>query len=132
MDSGIDPGKTMMSELDFAVFDALQRNPRAPWAEIARTIGVSGPTVRRHWHALVESGAGWIATYPNRVRGLMCFSVRVKCQPGFVEAVAKQLCQVPEVMSVSEMTGAYQIQLIVFVPDKSRVRPVLNLSLIHI
>ena len=129
MDSGVDPGKTMMSELDFALFDALQRNPRAPWAEIARTIGVSGPTVRRHWHALVESGAGWIATYPNRIRGLMCFSVRVKCQPGFVEAVAKQLCQVPEVMSVSEMTGAYQIQLIVFVPDKSRVRPVLNVSI---
>lgn len=129
MNSGIDPRKPLMSELDFALFDALQRNPRASWADIARTIGVSGPTARRHWQALVESGAGWISTYPNRVRGLMYFSVRIKCQPGFVESVAKQLCLVPEVMSVSEMTGAYQIQLIVFVPDKSCVRPVLNASI---
>jgi lrp/asnC family transcriptional regulator len=58
----------------------------------------------------------------------MYFSVRIKCQPGFVEAVAKQLCQIPEVMSVSEMTGEYQLQLLVIVSDKSRVRPVLNES----
>ena len=128
MYSGINPRKAGMSELDFTIFDALQRNPRASWAEIARTVGVSGPTVRRHWQALVESGAGWISTYPDRVRGLMYFSVRIKCQPGFVEAVAGQLCQVPEVMSVSEMTGAYQLQLLVVVPDRSRVRPVLNVS----
>lgn len=128
MHTRVDRRKAVMSELDFALFDALQRNPRASWAEIARTIGVSSPTVRRHWQALVESGAGWISTYPNRIRGLMYFSVRIKCQPGFVEAVAKQLCQIPEVMSVSEMTGEYQLQLLVIVSDKSRVRPVLNES----
>src|SRR5690625_1046349 len=113
-----------LSESDLELFDALQENPRASWADLSRRLGVSAPTVRRRWGRLEETGSAWISTYADMNSGVINASVRVKCQPGMTLCVAEELTRIPEVLSVSEMTGSFDLQLVVMTEEMSRFRMV--------
>lgn len=115
-----------LSESDFELFDALQENPRASWADLSRRLGVSAPTVRRRWDRLEKAGSAWISTYADMTSGIINASVRVKCQPGTTRSVAERLAAIPEVLSVSEMTGAYDLQLVVMVEEMFQFRKVVH------
>src|SRR5690625_4049770 len=113
-----------LSESDLELFDALQENPRASWADLSRRLGVSAPTVRRRSGRLEETGSAWISTYADMNSGVINASVRVKCQPGMTLCVAEELARIPEVLSVSEMTGSFDLQLVVMAEEMSQFRTV--------
>lgn len=113
-----------LSESDLELFDALQENPRASWADLSRRLGISAPTVRRRWGRLEAAGSAWISTYADMNSGVINASVRVKCQPGMTLSVAEKLARIPEVLSVSEMTGPFDLQLVVMTEEMSEFRMV--------
>jgi Lrp/AsnC family leucine-responsive transcriptional regulator len=45
-----------MDATDRALIDALRRNARAPWAELGRTVGMSGPSVTDRVQRLEQTG----------------------------------------------------------------------------
>ncbi|MFC7564574.1 AsnC family transcriptional regulator [Actinomadura namibiensis] len=49
-----------MDELDLALVNALQLDPRAPWSRLSGPLGVDAATLSRRWSRLTESGAAWV------------------------------------------------------------------------
>ncbi|MDH6676563.1 DNA-binding Lrp family transcriptional regulator [Rhodococcus sp. LBL1] len=106
------------SELDIAIVDALQMNPRADWADLAQTLRHTPKTLARRWRVLSEDGSAWIALVPGPafVRYGCAAFVTVTCQPHRKRAVAAALVAEPAIVSVSSTTGDADFLLDVFVP----------------
>jgi DNA-binding Lrp family transcriptional regulator len=115
-----------LSDLDFALYDALQDDPRAPWAGVAAAIGVSAPTARRRWQRLEASGTAWIVTYQGRGSDGVMASVEVRTAPGEVDAVAAALCAFGQVMTVAGLTGDRDLLLIVMGRSLAEFRHVVS------
>ncbi|WP_430332889.1 Lrp/AsnC family transcriptional regulator [Rhodococcus sp. ACT016] len=106
------------SELDIAIVDALQMNPRADWAEIAQTLRHTPKTLARRWRHLSNDGSAWIALVPGPafVRYGCAAFVTVTCRPQIKRAVAAALVAEPAIVSVSSTSGDADFLLDVFVP----------------
>ncbi|MDU0325713.1 MULTISPECIES: Lrp/AsnC family transcriptional regulator [Microbacterium] len=111
-----------LSDSDLALVAALQDAPRASWASIGRAVGVSAPTARRRWAAIVESGAAWATTYVGSGAGMLFGLTEVRCRPGSVDAVAAVLRMHPKVISVTGMTGDRDLVLTILAEDMARFR----------
>ncbi|MCR8670572.1 Lrp/AsnC family transcriptional regulator [Agrococcus sp. HG114] len=118
-----------LSDSDLALIDALQRDPRAPWAEVGRAIGVSAPTARRRWEHLESEGTAWITTYAGMTDGLVAALVQVRCRPGTSDAVAAVVQRHPRIVTVSAQTGERDLGLIVFASDLPGLRCILQRDL---
>ena len=46
----------VLDEEDLALVEALQRDPRAPWTEVAAMVGTNAVTASRRWERLRASG----------------------------------------------------------------------------
>ncbi|MDR7233549.1 Lrp/AsnC family transcriptional regulator [Agrococcus sp. BE272] len=126
MDSHAVDATGRLSESDLALIEALQRDPRAPWAQIAAAIGTSAPTARRRWERLVAEGSAWITSYPGMRAGLVAGLVEVRCRPGTSDDVAAELATHPRIVTVSAQTGDRDLGLIVFADDLSELRRILQ------
>ncbi|SDQ22676.1 Lrp/AsnC family transcriptional regulator [Microbacterium sp. cf332] len=111
-----------LSDSDLALITALQHAPRASWARVARTVGVSPPTARRRWEALVEAGAAWSSAYAVTAPGLVTGLVEVRCRPGTVDEVAVQLRSEPKFLSVTGMTGERDLVVTIVADDMEQFR----------
>lgn len=95
-------------EADLQLVDALQVNPRATWAEVGTTLGVSAVTAARRWNRLEEHGLAWVnaAIDPERSMGAI---LEVKCALNDTEDVAKELSRAPNIITVGATTGDFQV-----------------------
>lgn len=126
--SPADPAPAL-SHSDLALIEALQRDPRASWAQVAAAVGVSAPTARRRWERLVADGTAWITTYPGIGAGLVAGLVEVRCRPGTSDAVAASLSTHPRIVTVSAQTGERDLGLIVFAEDLTELRRIVQRDL---
>lgn len=95
------------SELDIALVDALQLNPRADWAELSKALGSTPKTLARRWNELAEWGLAWVTASPGVgfVRyGYAAFAF-INTQPQATAIVAAALVAEPGVVSVSSTSG---------------------------
>lgn len=118
-----------MSETDYAVFDALADDPRRPWSDVAQLTGLSAVTARRKWQRMVERGAAWVTTHPGFGSGAVYAHVEVQCAPGATESVAARLGAHPRILSVTEVTGDYNLFLVVAAEDIGELRRILQLTI---
>lgn len=118
-----------LSRSDLALIEALQRDPRAPWSQVAAPLGVSAPTARRRWERLVADGSAWITSYAGMGAGLVAGLVEVRCRPGTSDDVAARLVQHPRIVTVSAQTGDRDLGLIIFAADLSELRRILQRDL---
>lgn len=116
----------LLSESDLELIEALQRDPRAPWAQIAAVIGASAPTARRRWERLVADGSAWITSYPGMHDGLVVGLVEVRCRPGTSDEVAAELVTHARIVTVSAQTGDRDLGLIVFADNVAELRRILQ------
>src|SRR5699024_3341503 len=116
--------RVFLAEYVYELVVSYQEKSRESTANISRRLCVSAPTVRRRWGRLEETVSAWISTYADMNSGVINASVRVKCQPGMTLCVAEELTRIPEVLSVSEMTGSFDLQLVVMTEEMSRFRMV--------
>lgn len=128
MDPQAAPARTALSHSDLTLIEALQRDPRAPWAQLASALGVSPPTARRRWERLVEDGAAWLTSYPG-MSGLVAGLVEVRCRPGTSDDVAAALVQHPRIVTVSAQTGDRDLGLIVFAEHLAELRRIVQRDL---
>ncbi|MFD0899486.1 Lrp/AsnC family transcriptional regulator [Actinomadura sediminis] len=104
-----------MDELDLALVNALQHDPRAPWSRLARPLGVDAATLSRRWARLSAAGEAWVTCYagPSQVPYAAFALVEVGCVPGEHERIAARIARDPLSISVEQTTGNRDLLLTV-------------------
>ncbi|MER5642295.1 AsnC family transcriptional regulator [Kitasatospora sp. NPDC002227] len=120
-ESGSGPGAApesgnAFSELDLALIDALQADPRAPWARIGPAIGVDATTAARRWDRLTAAGLAWVTAYAAPGTAPVAF-LEVGCEAGALARLVAELVELPWVFSVEHVAGDFELFLSVCAAD---------------
>ncbi|MCF2129588.1 Lrp/AsnC family transcriptional regulator [Strepomyces sp. STD 3.1] len=107
-----------LGELDLALIEALQLQPRASWARIGSVIGVDATTAARRWRRLNAEGLAWMTAYPARHASVVAY-VDVACDAGALDALTRLLTSWAPVFSAERTTGEHQLFLGVAARDLS-------------
>ncbi|MDF5755347.1 Lrp/AsnC family transcriptional regulator [Spongiactinospora sp. TRM90649] len=100
-----------LDTLDRKILVALHLNGRASWTDIAQAIGTSTTTVARRAQQLIQDGVVVVSAIPHvEHRGPVdAYLVRLACSPGTQLRVADRLARLPEIRSVTVVTGGHDI-----------------------
>ncbi|MGV8875746.1 MAG: Lrp/AsnC family transcriptional regulator [Rhodococcus sp. (in: high G+C Gram-positive bacteria)] len=117
--SGETQESAVLDDVDLALINCLQINPRASWRTVGDAIKVDPVTVARRWQRLHASGSAWVsarATGYGRPESCLAF-VEVDCTTSRTLAVAEQLSLWPQVLSVEHTSSPGDLTLLVQVRD---------------
>jgi DNA-binding Lrp family transcriptional regulator len=114
MNRNLQPGDDVSSALDFEdhrLIHALQIRPRASWTELAQVLGRHPQTVRSRYERLVSAGIVWTVGHlsGDPEQGLLAF-VSLRCSTPDMGAVAAGLDELPDVMTIERVTGAWDFR----------------------
>lgn len=89
-------------ELDLALVNALQLQPRASWSLLGQTLGISPVTAARRWSRLSAAGIAWVTAYglPSPAdQGCVAF-LDLDCAPDQLWRIADALADEPHVLTI--------------------------------
>ena len=121
-------GAVDLDDLDRRIMRLLRRDGRLTYAHIARTVGVSEPTVRKRVDRLLHAGAIYIVARVNPapigfpIDAIICISV----ERGRVQEVGRRLAEMETVAYVSYLAGSFDIMIEAFLPDTEGLFRFLN------
>lgn len=103
-------GMTQMDELDFALVNALQINPRISWADLSGALHVDATTLSRRWEHVIQDRLAWTrwAYTPHFAadeQPHVDAIVEIRCEPGMREDVIHALVANPLVSGVHCTSG---------------------------
>ncbi|MFE7422126.1 Lrp/AsnC family transcriptional regulator [Rhodococcus sp. NPDC057529] len=101
----------MISELDLKIIHALQISPRVDWGTLASVLGVSAPTLARHWDAMRDAGIAWVTPSPGPRyldAGWSAF-VYLTSTPSLQEELVERLCLNPAFATVMLVSGPHDL-----------------------
>ena len=109
-----------MDAVDMKILKVLAKNGRAEAEDISAITGLSGTEVAARIDGMEKSGVirgyktviDWDKVDPDRVSAVIELKVTPKAGFGF-EEVAEKIAKYPEVESVSLMSGAYDLHVVV-------------------
>jgi Lrp/AsnC family leucine-responsive transcriptional regulator len=99
---------TVLDEVDQALIALLTDNARLSTAELARSVGLSAPSVAERLRRLEEDGvirAFTVELDPKALGYMLTAIVRIKPLPGQLHAVERLLIESPEVVECDKVTG---------------------------
>lgn len=113
------PLSVALDEDDLALLEALQREPRARWNEVADVVGTNAVTARRRWERLRASGAAWVTGTPGwGTWDAQCLAyVDVSCEPRAKTRVAEQVAADTHALSVDITAGSSDLLVTVAAMD---------------
>ena len=123
-----------LDDLDRRIMKMLRHDGRLAYAEIARAVGVSKPTVRKRVDRLVQTGAIVIMARVNPapigfpVDALIC----VRAVRGRIKEVAAKLVEMENVAYLAYLAGSYDIMIEAFLPDTEGLFRFLNEALAEV
>ncbi len=106
-------------DVDLALINCLQLDPRASWRTVGDALKVDPVTVARRWQRLQDSGTAWVsarATGHGRPESCLAF-VEVDCTTSYALTIAERLARWPHVLSVEHTSGPGDLTLLVEVRD---------------
>lgn len=104
------------AELDLALIDALQADPRASWSRVGPVLGVDATTAARRWDRLVRRGLAWVTAYAAPGVAAVGY-VEMRCKPGAVDRLVERLAELPWVFSIEHVVGDFDLYLSVCAAD---------------
>lgn len=121
-------GTVPLDDLDRRIMRLLRHDGRLTYAQIARTAGVSEPTVRKRMDRLVQGGAISIMARVNPAPiGLPIDAfVAVRAERGRVMEVGARLAAMEHVAYVAFVAGSFDILIEAFLPDTEGLFRFLN------
>ncbi|MFC7344215.1 Lrp/AsnC family transcriptional regulator [Saccharopolyspora griseoalba] len=105
-----------LDEVDLALVNALQIQPRAPWSLVGGVVGINPVTAARRWARLESSGRAWISAYPPITPRQASAFVEIECEPGRGLPVAEELANDPQAMTVDVTAGGRDVLVTVNAP----------------
>jgi len=94
-----------LTELDLAVVNAVQVNPRASWTQVGRALDVDASTAARRWARLERRGAAWVSCQPLIAADAAMAFIEISVEPGRSLEVATMLAQDPQAMTIDVTAG---------------------------
>jgi Lrp/AsnC family transcriptional regulator for asnA, asnC and gidA len=100
-----------LDEADLAIIDALRKDGRAAFAQIAEQLGVSPGMVRQRYGRLVEQGYLKVAAITNPLRmGYKTMAmIGIRAEGSKLLAVAEKISRLPEVIYLVISSGRFDI-----------------------
>lgn len=98
----------VLDEVDQALIALLSDNARLPIAELARSVGLSAPSVAERLRRLEEDGvvkAYRVEIDPRALGYTLTAIVRIRPLPGQLHSIEKLLVESPEVVECDKVTG---------------------------
>lgn len=117
-----------LDDLDRAIIRLLRRDGRLSYADVARAVGVSEPTVRKRMQRLLRTGAVSVAARVNPAPiGFPIDAVMgIRVERGRVREVGRKLAAMDNVAYVGYLTGSFDIMIEAFLPDTDGLFRFLN------
>ena len=114
--------------MDQTIVAALQADPRASWAQLGSSVGVSETTVLRRVQRLRDTGALVVVAAPD---ALLCglgqpVLLEFRTAPGEAKALAEKLAMRADVRFVALLTGRNDVMCELVVPDRRYLTRVLH------
>jgi Lrp/AsnC family transcriptional regulator for asnA, asnC and gidA len=121
-------GAVDLDELDRRIMRLLRRDGRLTYAHIARTVGVSEPTVRKRVDRLLHAGAIYIVARvnPAPIGFPIDALVGIRVERGRAREVGDRLAGMENVAYVSYLAGSFDIMIEAFLPDTEGLFKFLN------
>lgn len=132
--NGLPDGKSLVDDVNRALLRALNDDPRASAAELARRVNMSAPAVRERLSRLEEAGVirGYRVDIDPDALGLPVAAwVRVRPGPGQLPRVAELAARTPEVSECHRISGDDCFLMKVHVPAIEALEDVLDRFLVH-
>jgi Lrp/AsnC family transcriptional regulator for asnA, asnC and gidA len=121
-------GRVRLDDLDRRIVRLLRRDGRLSYAEVARLVGSSEPTVRKRVRRLLQGGAIFVVARVNPAPiGFPIDAVMgIRVARGKVLEVGRRLAAMENVAYVGYLTGTFDIMIEVFLPDTEGLFRFLN------
>lgn len=121
-------GKVRLDDLDRRIVRLLRRDGRLSYAEVARLVGSSEPTVRKRVRRLLQGGAIFVVARVNPAPiGFPIDAVMgIRVERSKVLEVGRRLAAMENVAYVGYLTGTFDIMIEVFLPDTEGLFRFLN------
>ena len=121
-------GTVALDDLDRRIVKLLRHDGRLAYAQIARTVGVSEPTVRKRVDRLVRGGAVFIEARvnPAPIGFPIDALIGVRVVPGRVKEVGRKLAAMENVAYLAYVAGSFDIMIEAFLPDTEGLFKFLN------
>ena len=107
---------------DLELINALQIAPRASWKALGGILKRHSPTLSNRWQQLCDQGLAWTTAHltVDPVQSCMAF-VQVELSPDAERRGIEELCAIPEVLTVDNLTREGNYRLIVITPGWSHL-----------
>jgi Lrp/AsnC family transcriptional regulator for asnA, asnC and gidA len=121
-------GMLALDELDRGIMKLLRHDGRLTYAQIARTVGVSEPTVRKRIDRLMHGGAITIMARvnPAPIGFPIDAFIGIRAVRGCVMEVGRVLAAMENVAYVAYVAGSFDIVIEAFLPDTEGLFRFLN------
>lgn len=125
-------GKTFaappLDELDTKIIELLRANGRATNQEIAEKLSVTAATVSARLRRMEEARVMRVVAVTDfSAHGYnVLIALGVRVQNRDIRAVARDLAELPEVLSLNIMNGAHEIELLVALHDFTEINMLLS------
>ena len=103
--------RQMLDETERRIVSVLLASPRASWRAVGAELGISERTVVRRALPLFQDGTlrATVVRNPMHFPGLIPMSLRIRCQPNRIRAVASVLARRPDTIAVDIIGGGDEI-----------------------
>jgi Lrp/AsnC family transcriptional regulator for asnA, asnC and gidA len=124
-------GTVTLDRLDRQIVQLLRHDGRRSYADIARLVGVSEPTVRKRVDRLVQTGAIFVVARvnPAAIGFPIDAMIGIRVKRGSIQTVGRRLAAMESVAYVAYMTGGFDIFVEAFLPDTEGLFTFLNVDL---
>ncbi len=121
-------GTVELDDLDRRIMKLLRHDGRLSYAQTARAVGVSEPTVRKRIDRLVQAGAILIAARvnPAPIGFPIDAMIGINVVRGQVKSVGRKLAQMENVAYVAYVAGSFDIMIEAFLPHTEGLFKFLN------
>lgn len=126
----------MMDEFDCQILLILEKDPRKPYSEIAKTLGISNTMVHQRIAKLKKNGIikGASLVLDERKMGFEwgAFTGLILKEDSDSKAIIAELQKIPEVIECYYITGKYALYIRIIAKNSEHMREVLYDKIDHI
>jgi len=114
-----------LDEIDIGILEALRRDARTPFTDIAKDLGISDSTIHFRLKKMIEAGVikRYTIDVDEKALGRNIHSlVFINVNPGFTEDVADRLVKYEDVSDIYEVHGSHDLVLTVSASSLDELR----------
>ncbi len=117
-----------LDKIDRKVLNLLQEDAKAPYAKLAKRLGISSSGIHKRVKKLIDAGMiqKFVAVVDPQVIGKLKAFMGISTSPGTCREVIAQLSQRPEVLEIHEVVGEHDLFVKLVTDDTLKLNEILH------